>query len=576
MLRLIKLFSDDKVFRDISFEPGINLICGEKSVNEDGVVITNKQNGVGKSLAIELINFCFLKKQDQSRIFTVNDENLPRDSFVNLHFKVEDNDYIISRNKRGNIRFKELLGKYTDLSFEDAKSMLSKVMGFDSKPISYREYLNFFIKEENYSYAHFPELYNSSYSDLLKIHFYLFGIPVDPLSHIGGAFETDRVASNSLRNIRKDLEARGLDLDEIRAHQNELKSQVNKMENSLEYEDIIKNIESGNEHINDIEYKINKILLKKKELELQLLEIKDFSNVFGEDFYIDDNDIKTVFNKYKRGLGDFVEVDLTALKKFKGQILEFKSSLLSEKERQLKEEIDNLDKQIKEYKHEVSTYYNDVLKAKNSNLVKNLRIYRTRLSKLADYNSLVEAYDYQEKVKQKALAYFEDNFEYIKERIEQLKEVEASFKDTFIDIHEAIQGNRICNFSFIPKKVFRAKSFFKFQLFVEGQGSKGVNQMQAVIYDLSILINEHTMPKQLGFIVHDNLIFGSVDKESSINTLNYLSKLDPGTFQYIATVNKDDFDYAELNQRFDFNTDEKVRIELTKNNPLFPKWIPGE
>ncbi|OLQ88723.1 hypothetical protein BIY21_16025 [Vibrio ponticus] len=64
-----KLYSsDDSFFDPILFENGFNLIIGERSSGSE------KRNGVGKSIAIEFINFCLLKDVDKSRL-----KYLPKD-----------------------------------------------------------------------------------------------------------------------------------------------------------------------------------------------------------------------------------------------------------------------------------------------------------------------------------------------------------------------------------------------------------------------------------------------------------------------------------------------------------------
>ena len=61
MIKLKKLYSEPSIFDPIEFESGINIILGERSES------SNKTNGVGKSMSIEFINFCLLKKVSESR-----------------------------------------------------------------------------------------------------------------------------------------------------------------------------------------------------------------------------------------------------------------------------------------------------------------------------------------------------------------------------------------------------------------------------------------------------------------------------------------------------------------------------
>ena len=65
-VKLIKLYSIPKIFDDIIFKDGLNMILGEKC--DENNPTGRKTNGVGKSICIEFINFCLLKEYDKSRI----------------------------------------------------------------------------------------------------------------------------------------------------------------------------------------------------------------------------------------------------------------------------------------------------------------------------------------------------------------------------------------------------------------------------------------------------------------------------------------------------------------------------
>ena len=52
--------------------------------------------------------------------------------------------------------------------------------------------------------------------------------------------------------------------------------------------------------------------------------------------------------------------------------------------------------------------------------------------------------------------------------------------------------------------------------------------------------------------------------------MNYIHEnFDPNDLQYIATVNMDEFNYAELQDDFKYDVKDDVIIELTREDPLF-------
>lgn len=571
-MKLIKLYSDEELFREVNFREGINLICGEKSINPDGTISSNKENGVGKSLAIELINFCLLKKQNESRIPQIKDDYLPKEAFVNLHFQINGKDYVFSRNKKGKIRIKDNSGEFQEYSFDDAKALLNKILGFSDKDISAREYLSFAIKEEDYSYKTFGELYKANYSDLLRIHFYFFNLPVNLLGDIKQSFEDYSLAQATIRKINQELASKDLDIDKLRAVQNQIESEIKGIESNFNYPNAISNIEHGNLSINEIENQLNTLLIEKKQQELALLEITNINSFFGNDFYINNDDVKLIYNKFKTGLGDYIKKDLDELWKFRNQVIEFKNDFLKEKKESIERKIYELQSQIVIKQKQISEYYKDILNTSSNNMVKNFRIFRDKYSRLDDNSANIKQFDKQEKIKDESKNKFSEFIKTINKRKTELTNEEVSFKETFTAIHNAIMGSSECDFGFDAKNIFKAKSFFKFKIYIQGQGSKGINQMQSVIYDLALMSNTYTKLNNLGFVIHDNLIFGSVDKDSSIRTLNYLNSINSKSYQYIATVNKDDFNYQELKNDFSFNPTESVVIELTRQNPLFSNW----
>lgn len=56
-IHISRLYSENNIFEPILFHDGVNLILGEKY--DDSIVSGRKTNGVGKSLCIKFIDFCF-------------------------------------------------------------------------------------------------------------------------------------------------------------------------------------------------------------------------------------------------------------------------------------------------------------------------------------------------------------------------------------------------------------------------------------------------------------------------------------------------------------------------------------
>lgn len=574
MLRLIRLYSEDDCFREISFKPGINLILGDKSVDEDGTVKDLHQNGVGKSLATELIDFCLLRRRTESRIPSINDKYLPSDSFVYLHFACEGGEFIIARNKKNEIKIKSLDQPFRDIGFEDAKKYLEILVGLGGKPISLRDYLNFFVKQETYNYKDFNELFRGTYSDLLKVHFYFFGIEIDTLKEIQKSFDEYDKAITARSEVTKWLKKNDLEIDKLRAMRNEIEERVSNLETDFDYSKIIKSLDNKQTEISELEARVNELIEKKSSLQLSLREIDEYINEFSEDIYIEDDDIKIVFEKYKKGLGDLAQKDLESLYKFRDQLSKFKSDLVDNKKKQLKEEVSQIETTIEELNGKVSKYYQEISKADQNNIVKSFRSYKDDVYEFRQYDYQLEAYENASNRVNEAKTSYSLAANKLSRIVSELKKTKESFQATFIETHRYITGSSAASFDFtvnVDSGPNKKKDFFKFAVYTETSGSKGSDQIRAAIYDASLHINANTKPKTIGFILHDNLIFGVIDKVSSIKFLNLIHDKLGDSVQYIAAVNSDDFDYQELKNQFNFEVKDRVAIHLTKSEPLFHK-----
>lgn len=62
-IRINGLYSENHIFEEISFHDGVNIILGEKY--DDSFIRGRKTNGVGKSMSIEFLDFCFLNDYDK-------------------------------------------------------------------------------------------------------------------------------------------------------------------------------------------------------------------------------------------------------------------------------------------------------------------------------------------------------------------------------------------------------------------------------------------------------------------------------------------------------------------------------
>lgn len=571
MLFLKRLYSEDGYFREIPFERGINLIIGDKSKSQSKV-LSKKQNGVGKSLSIDLIDFCFLsKKTDTNRVFLINDKDLPREAFVSLHFEFKDQQYVISRNKKDEILLKVDNSPIEKLSYGDATKRLSNILGLGSDKPNARQMLQFFIKREEYSYKSPVKLFRANYCDLLAPHFYMLNLPLDDLVAVKEAFNDNAIGLGLKQESAKFLRSQGLDINKLKLQKSELDGKIEATERSLEYQNFSQVNAEAIEKLKGCEEELDSLRRRRSLLVAELRELKSLLNIFSDDIYINDDELKKIYDNYLPGLGTLVKNDFDSLMRFRDQIVAFKNDVISDKRQALEKELERVNDALKIADARVTRLQQALSSNASNELIRSFRSYKAQLKDFEDYSRALtnneEGEDYVEGSKKA----FSDAVASIQAAIKATAQLKQSLIDTFREIYEYVMGDSAVSFDYAAKNTFKAESFFKIDIFMDDTGSGGSDQRRAALYDIALLRNEYTRPRTLGLVIHDNLIFGRVDKDSSIKILNYINSMPTDEFQYIATANTDDYEYAELKDDFDFRVEDKKRITLTKNEPLFKR-----
>jgi uncharacterized protein YydD (DUF2326 family) len=103
---------------------------------------------------------------------------------------------------------------------------------------------------------------------------------------------------------------------------------------------------------------------------------------------------------------------------------------------------------------------------------------------------------------------------------------------------------------------------------IADDGSHSIEREKVFIYDLALLLNEHTKKRHPGFLIHDNIF--DVDQDTLTKSLRFLEeKADFGYSQYILTINSDKLVPEDDEQGIPFNT--YVRAKFTKVNRFLKK-----
>ncbi|MFA5962080.1 MAG: DUF2326 domain-containing protein [Parcubacteria group bacterium] len=589
---LSKLYSEPSgLFESIEFVDGLNFIFAKKDNKSDK---KKSLNGIGKSLLLNLLDYCLLSSETQ-HIKSAKSNNELDDYSVVLEFIVDDKIYVVKRSFKtpnqdilfgekdkelkyyGNTKKdKELSRILCDLIFKDANyngkysnEWLRKLLPFFIKNQSTNAKVNF---KDPIKFLH----NNSKEEELIPLHLFLMGID-------NTVFYRNFVVCSDIKALRPAIrevtnlvqEKYGLnDISQAESEIDKLKSQISSLE---------KNIDSFKlaEQYEDVEKESNKLTSQIKELWHDNYSDRRKIEFYEESFSLKDDvnvaKIKKIYSELNELLAGNIKKTLDDAINFRKAISQSRKDFLSSEIHSLKESIKDKSNKINELEEKRSKLFQflSAKKAINDLSEAYMNLSRKR-DEMSDLDGRIKTYrdlrnEMAEREVESAKLYVE-----IEAFSQKIKKELSEFRNVFFEIHDAIyvENEGDSAFIFSPKK--RKDSRIDMNVVLSSDLSYGKNKGRTLIYDLAILFNAIRRnlcgPK---FLVHDG-IFDGIDKAHFISLYEFLENLSKtGTkFQYIVTLNEE----GTLNDNFG-NSDkvnpEKISeesiITLTPSTPLLGK-----
>lgn len=576
MIRLKRLYSEPEVFDPIQFESGLNIILGEKS--ED----SNKTNGVGKSVCIEFLNFCLLKKTNESRVMFIPESVLESDTKIRLDLQINNANLTITRTKQNpntvtvHKEGKEIV--FDDL--EDASNYLGNLY-FENYPanvprLSFRLLLSPVLRDERSEFKNIIKTHDTDKNipPVYEPHLFFLNLDIDLYSEITRLTKELSKKTTYLSETKKLLTNDGeIKPVDAKAKLNDLESEVNKINQSVERLESRESFRAVQNDLIGIESKLKDLRTKQKAINYEIKQI----NLLPTPENISENEIVILFNQFKSGLGDMVEKSLEEVKIFRDKIDSYRNMLVNKRLETLKNELFDLNEQIEKLDNEYSKILNLIDdKELNGNLKASLKIQRQKNEELNNLSSLISRYDTAE-FEKKNLSIQRSNRiqEFDAQLIENSKTIE-SFKKTILQIHEKIIGNRNAYFEIKVNFGVKRKDFFElWSLRIDSDGSHDVERLKVFIYDLALMFNEYTKKNHPKFLIHDNIFGHSEDDiEKCLNFLYQQEQNHPEEFQYILTVNKELIENLASKSKLNFNIDTYKRATFTTKGKIDRNSLP--
>ena len=566
-IRLNRLYSENNVFEEISFYDGVNIILGEKY--DDSSVKGRKTNGVGKSMCIEFLDFCFLSDYDKSRVAKIPKEVFPLEENVMLDLDIGAETIIIKRN-REQADQPVIIREGKTVSFDklqDARDYLTGIIfsELNGKTVpSFRNLFSILMRDER-----------SEFKDIIKCHDLTKKIPDDLTAHLfllGFSLEAYKNTVETIKEIgkittvlskeKKELTQDGQKkISDVRAELNALEDELKKLEDAIESFKTNETFDSMEADLIELEELLDQLRKRQKALRHDYEKIRKMP----KPEQIDDREIELVYNQFKSELGNAVVKSLNEVVGFKNKIEDFQRTLMNQKAKELESQLKSIAEQIRILDDEYSEKLKIIdKKGVLKNLKISLKIYEAKKESISRTKFLFEQYEKHEKKKRILNLQKTQQIMEIETEIEQNEEMMDSFMETILQIHEFIMGNRECSFSIQTIDKAQSKTPVELVLRIYDDGSRSVDRTKVFIYDMALLFNQYTRDRHPLFLVHDNIF--DVDQDTLVRCLNYIYSQEEQyqDFQYILTLNRDKIENEEQRKLIRMDIDEHQVAVFTK------------
>ena len=569
-----RITANKSSFRPVEFTPGLNVVLAdrtEESTQKD------TRNGLGKSTLIDIIDFCLGANVRKGQGLSI--EPLQDWEFT-LEITLAGDPVKVTRaiNSPSHLDIEGLwdswveqadsvnLFKKSRLRLDLWRTLLGATLfglrsGYDTKhKPSFRSLISYFIRRGTVAYidpfSHTP--HQPTWDRQLHIAF-LLGMNWENASK----WQELKDQEKGIRTINEAIESGAMEgargsVGELEAECVQLESQLKRESDALEgfkvhpqYETIQNEADRITETIHNL---TNQNIVDQRRLSRYKESVESETpppNIAIDNIYEESGVI----------LPDLVRRTLTEAKEFHSKIIENRRAFLET-------EIRRIERKIRLQNEEIRRQTNE-----RAGL----------LSILETHGAMQELAKLQERIieirgnlEQKRI-----RLEEIKDRISRKRNINIA-KAELTKIAELDHEERRDLWS-VPLRLFNDNSQalyeapghlvinidetgFKYNVEINKSGSEGIEKMKIFCFDLMLLQIMSKQNNRLNFLIHDSILYDSVDSRQRALALEHASMVSSeNNAQYICTLNSDMVPREDFSDGFNF--DEHVRLTLTDEHP---------
>jgi uncharacterized protein YydD (DUF2326 family) len=565
---LKRLYSETKLFDEITFKQGINLIIG----NYDNIKPDERTgiNGIGKSTVVRLIDYAFIGESSKKH-FDVKKHSFLEGQKFSLEIEINSKNHTITRLFGKNVVYIGKTGGIADEFSETQAKKLLNTLFFEKDTFEgyighnwFRPLIKFFVKDDLNSNKRWdPLCFNhTSDSEALKLsyNFFLLGISINNIYD----YYLNTTEKKELVNAKKTLEGKikddtGKEIGQFKSEKIETEKKINILRESIKEYEFLENYKEIETKLKDISRIISGELSKLNILDKKLDNCR---KSYKLDLEIDIKKVERLYKEIDVQIGEFVKKSLEDVINFRKEISDNRKRFLSERERELSNEINGIYDKISTLESERVKLYKMLDEKQALSSLKNAyELMIEEKAKLERNEANANRIDELEKSitgKQKKID--EDSEKIIdelntksKEKINKLSELFGNIVSNAIFVNENSEDK-----SFYIRGVAstaRKKNPVEFTINVPKSDALGNSRFKILAYDLTVFLNLIANNRELPrFLLHDG-VFHGISRETIINVLNYMysQSLQYKNIQYIVTANKEEIITPGLPEYLSYN-----------------------
>lgn len=561
VMKLLSLRANKSSFHPLIFKDGINIIVGKQVAphNEnDG----NTYNGIGKSLILHLIHFCFGSNKIDS--FT---QNIPDWEFT-LSFEIGEDKYYCTRSTNDQNKI-DFCGEVITLKAMRSK-MLELCFNLQDLPqhMTWNTLFSRFVRRYRSSYATFDSFVpkETDYSKILN-NCFLLGIEIDLIISKKVLRDKQTVASTTEKAIKKDPLFRQyylgkndaeLDVADLEYRIAELEKEIFEFKVSNNYHELEKEAD-------DKSY-------KKKVFENQRVlvsnYIKNIEESFKETDEVKEEKLLKIYEAANVEIPDMVKKNID-------DVLQFHSNLLASRNTRLRKELSKQKSKLKEIDSQILVLgqrMDELLNYLNSHgaleeyvvLTKQLSSLQSEMNRIQEYQKILKAYrDTELDIKALFIAEDKETTEYLESENSFLAELRNKYWSYTKRFYPKKRSGLV-----IKNNSGENMTRYTLEARIEDDSSDGVNEVRMFCFDLLLLVCKKSI---IRFIAHDSRLFANMDprQRETLFRIVYESCQEED-LQYICSINEDAlFSFRSLFSSTEYEqiVTENIILELNDDSP---------